>query len=370
MPRKTTTTLTARALTVSVLIVGTLLTAPGVQAQAAAPSSDDVAVAVGPSGDATQALADSLGTTHTAGVYLDRANQRMAVAVTDEASAQKVRDAGVEANVVTYDTAYLSSIQQMLDAGFTTPGTSWGIDVLANKVVVTADSTVSDADYKALQDAIAPYGDAAQIGRTPGTTATAATTMAGGYYVKTGKLSCTWGFSVRSKANTSVQGFLTAGHCTVWSRDAGYTLWQAYNSQYIGQTAGGYFPVNDFGWVKKDTTSITFNGGVLINTSNGIQDINTSRDTKLYETACSYGITSKYGCGQVGAKNQTVNFTGGNQVKGLDVLSMCRDHGDSGGPLFIGKAAVGINSGFNSGSCISYFQPVNEALAWYGLEVY
>jgi hypothetical protein len=361
--------LTARALTISALIVGTLLTVPGEQAQAADPSSD-VAVAVGPSGDATQALADSIGTTHTAGVYLDRTNQRMAVAVTDEATAQKVRAAGAEANVVTYDAAYLSAIQNMLDAGFTIPGTSWGIDVLANQLAVTADSTVSDANYKVLQNAIAPYGSAARIERIAGTTVSAATTMAGGYYVKSGTTACTWGFSVRVKNQPSVQGFLTAGHCTVGARDAGYTGWVNGNGQYIGATAGGYFPGNDFGWVKRGTTSITFNGGVSTNTSGGIQDINTSRNVSLYEGVCSFGATSHYGCGLVTTKNQTVTYAGGQTVTGLDVINLCRAPGDSGGPVFSGKAAVGLLSGVNADGCRTFAQPVNEALAWYGLEVY
>lgn len=363
--------LTGRIIATAAVVAGALLAGPTAPAHAADPDGTyGVAVTSGPSGDATQAVADALGNTHTAGVYLDNTTHRMAVAVTDEASARTVRDAGAEARLVTYDTSYLASIQTMLDDTFRTPGTTWGIDVAANKVAVTADSTVSDADYQALADAIAPYGDAATISRVAGTTTETATTMAGGWYVKTPALYCTWGFSVRLKSQPSVQGFLTAGHCTVEARDAGYTYWQSYNSQYIGYTAGGYYDGNDFGWVRKDTSAITFNGGVAINKSGGIQDINTSRDTKLYETACAFGATTGYGCGLVGAKNQTINYTDGSRVTGMDVLSMRRNPGDSGGPLSIGKAAVGILSGSNGSGGLSYFQPVNEALAWYGLEVY
>ncbi|WP_327287956.1 S1 family peptidase [Streptomyces sp. NBC_01198] len=362
--------LIGRILATATLVAGALMVAPAAKAHAASPAdTDGVPVAGGPSGDATQAVADALGDTHTAGVYLDRASRRMAVAVTDKASAAAVRAAGAETRLVTYDTAYLSSIQTMLDDTFTTPGTSWGIDVLANKVAVTADSTVSDADYTALQEAIAPYGDAATIAREAGTIgSTAATTMAGGWYVDTPHGYCTWGFSVRVKNQPNIQGFLTAGHCTVEARDAGYTYWQNANDQYLGYTAGGAFPGHDFGWVRKDTTTVTFNGGVALNTSGGIQDINASRDSKLYETACSFGATSHFGCGLVGAKNQTVNFPLG-QVKGLDVLAMDRDYGDSGGPLFVGKDALGILSGSNTDG-LAYYQPVKAALAWYGLEVY
>jgi len=195
--------------------------------------------------------------------------------------------------------------------------------------------------------------------------------MAGGFWVGNGAVGCSWGFSVREKANPGVQGFLTAGHCVVGARDAGYTGWLSYNNLYLGETIAGSYPGNDFGWVvKSDESDVTFNGGVLINSSGGIRDINSSGATQVGETACSYGATNEYDCGFVGAKNQTVNYGEGN-VYGMDALSgMCRGHGDSGGPLFIGNKAVGLFSGFNATTCVTHWQPVTEVLNLYGLEVY
>ena len=52
---------------------------------------------------------------------------------------------------------------------------------------------------------------------------------------------------------------------------------------------------------------------------------------------------------------------------------MCAQPGDSGGPLFAGTAALGLTSG-GSGNCTvggtTFYQPVTEALAVYGVNVY
>lgn len=339
-------------------------------------SAQDIQVATGPSGDATKALADSLGTTHTAGVYFDPANQRMAIAVTDEATAQKVRDAGAEARVVRYDTAYLSAIQQKLDTDFTTPGTVWGIDIATNKVVVEADSIVSDANYQALRNAIAPYGDAAQIRRMSGTLGPAATIYGGNYiqspkFLDAGGVECTLGFSVRSKADPSVTGFLTAGHCTLDAFEEGNTFWYDGGDRFIGATAGRFYPGHDFGWVRKGANSDdTLNGGV-IKQNGDIQDINHSRDAMFQEPVCTYGSVSGGACGPVLRTNDTMTYDDGATVHDLDRVDVCRHNGDSGGPLYHSNAALGILSATaTNGDCFSWYQPVNAALAWYGLEVY
>jgi streptogrisin D len=62
----------------------------------------------------------------------------------------------------------------------------------------------------------------------------------------------------------------------------------------------------------------------------------------------------------------------GDDVHGLFRTNICTNPGDSGGAIFHNDAALGIHSGSTSGStdCIAYHQPVNPALAWYGVEVY
>lgn len=247
-----------------------------------------------------------------------------------------------------YDTAHLDSIKQKLDDTFRTPGTMWGVDVLANQVIIHADSTVSDTDFTALSEFIAPYGDAARLVRIAGESTEASSPINGGDYIQNGTVACSYGFTVRSKANPEYKSILTAGHCTI----AGGNDWTKSDGTYIGYTTGDYYSDGN------------------VEAQNGeAQDITYSRDSWLGEGVCGSGFHSKYGCGTVDFKNQTITYTDGHQVTGVDVASICRAAGDSGGPLFDLDAALGILSGSNDSGCLSAYQPVNEALAWYGVEV-
>ncbi|WP_405848043.1 S1 family peptidase [Streptomyces sp. NBC_01518] len=247
-----------------------------------------------------------------------------------------------------YDTAHLDSIKQKLDDTFRTPGTMWGVDVLANQVIIHADSTVSDADFTALSEFIAPYGDAARLVRIAGESTEASSPINGGDYIQNGTVACSYGFTVRSKANPEYKSILTAGHCTI----AGGNDWTKSDGTYIGYTTGHYYSDGN------------------VEAQNGeAQDITYSRDSWLGEGVCASGFHSTYGCGTVDFKNQTITYTDGHQVTGMDVASICRAGGDSGGPLFDLDAALGILSGSNDSGCLSAYQPVNEALAWYGVEV-
>ncbi|WOX15140.1 S1 family peptidase [Streptomyces sp. N50] len=356
-----------RALALASLVTGLMTFAPNANAQTQADHpSRDVPVAAGPSGAASQKIADSLGDSRTAGIYLDRDRQRFVVTVTDSKAAEAVKEAGAIPERVTYDTAYLDSIKQKLDDTFRTPGTMWGVDVPANQVVIHADSTVSDADFTELSEFIAPYGDAAHIVRIAGETTETTSPINGGDYIQNGTVACSYGFTVRSKANPEYKSILTAGHCTI----EGGNDWFKSDGTYIGYTTGHYFSDgNDFGLIRAyNTSEVTYYGNV--EAQNGeAQDITYSRDSALGESVCASGFTSKYGCGTVEFKNQTITYSDGHQITGMDVTSICRAGGDSGGPLFAGDAALGILSGGNSSTCFSYYQPVNEALAWYGVEV-
>lgn len=60
-------------------------------------------------------------------------------------------------------------------------------------------------------------------------------------------------------------------------------------------------------------------------------------------------------------------------VSGLIKTNLCPEAGDSGSPLFDGGKALGLASG-GSGNCstggVTYYQPVTEPLAVYGVSVY
>lgn len=358
----------AKFLAVASVVAGVLVFPPSADAEARAGlARHDIAVAGGPSGEAAQALTDRLGDTHTAGTYLDRGQRRFAVTVTDGKTAEAVKDAGAIPVQVQYDGAYLDSIKQKLDDTFKIPGTMWGVDIPSNQVVVHADSTVSAADYTTLSDFIAPYGDAARIVRMNGENTEASDPINGGDYIVNDSVSCSYGFSVRSKTDPDYKAILTAGHCTITSGND----WSKSDGTYIGYTIGhDYTDGNDFGLIRAyNTDNVTYYGNV--EAQDGVsQDITYSRDSKVYESVCASGYRSGYGCNDIGLKNQTITYTDGHQVTGMDVAYICRNHGDSGGPLFDQDAALGILSGFSEGDCYSYYQPVNEALAWYGMEVF
>jgi streptogrisin D len=359
--------LTTKALAVASLLGSALTVAPNASAQPETPSPvHDIRVAGGPSGEAAQKLADRLGRSHTAGIYLDRAKERFVVTVTDESAAKAVKDAGAIPRQVAYDTAYLDGIKKKLDAAFKTPGTMWGVDVPTNQVVVRADSTVGTHDFAALQKFAAPYGKAARVVRIKGETKRTSGAINGGDYIENGVVSCSYGFTVRKKTDSNYKAFLTAGHCTNTSG----TDWRKSDGTYIGYTTGhNVANGNDFGLVRAYNGSVTYYGNV--EAQNGAsQDISYSRDSRIYESVCASGYRSGYGCGLVGLKNQTINYSDGMTVTGMDVANICRNHGDSGGPLYDLDAALGLQSGANFDECYSYYQPVNEALAWYGMEVF
>ncbi|TDC85061.1 hypothetical protein E1193_03900 [Micromonospora sp. KC606] len=69
------------------------------------------------------------------------------------------------------------------------------------------------------------------------------------------------------------------------------------------------------------------------------------------------------------AKNTTAIYVEG-RVTGLDYTSFCAAGGDSGGSVFHGDAALGLVSGGIPEDCRTYVQPLNEGLAWYGVEVH
>ncbi|MFF8992853.1 S1 family peptidase [Streptomyces sp. NPDC014983] len=356
----------AKTLLAVSLFGGTLAATPAQAGTQTPAPQQNVQVAGGPSGDATQRLADRLGTSHTAGVYLDPDQDRFVVTVTDAVTAAEVADAGAIPREVTYDGAHLDAIKEQLDATFSTPGTMWGVDVPANQVVVRADSTVSDDDFAALRNFLAPYGDAAHVIRIDGTTERTSSAINGGDYIENGIVSCSYGFTVRKKSDPDYKAILTAGHCTNTSG----TDWRKSDGTYIGYTTGhNVANGNDFGLIRAYNSSVTYYGNV--EADGGVsQDITYSRDSRVYETACASGYRSKFSCGIVGLKNQTITYNDGMKVTGMDVANICRDHGDSGGPLFDGDAALGLQSGANFSACYSYYQPVNEALAWYGMEVF
>ena len=102
------------------------------------------------------------------------------------------------------------------------------------------------------------------------------------------------------------------------------------------------------------------------------QEISTARNAIVGEPAKRSGSTTGLRSGTITGINQTVRYPQGT-VSGLIRTNICAQPGDSGGALFNGTAALGLTSG-GSGNCTTggttFYQPVTEALAVYGAQIY
>lgn len=237
-------------------------------------------------------------------------------------------------------------------------GTAWLIDKATNTLVVTADSTVSQAEVARIKREAGANAGAIRIERTAGKFSKL---ISGGDAIYATSWRCSLGFNVRSG---STYYFLTAGHCT-----DGNPPWYTNSSRTtsIGPTAGSSFPGNDYGIVRYSNTSLAHPGTV------GGQDITGAANATVGMSVCRRGSTTGTHCGSVTGLNATVNYGGGDIVYGMIRTNVCAEPGDSGGSLYSGSLAIGLTSG-GSGNCSSggttFFQPVTEALSAYGVSVY
>ncbi|MEW2294144.1 S1 family peptidase [Streptomyces sp. NPDC006743] len=262
------------------------------------------------------------------------------------------------ADTSTFSTAQLTKASDsVLKADV--PGTAWAVDSKTNRVVVTVDSTVSQADINKIKQQAGTDSGALTIKHTPGRFNKL---ISGGDAIYASSWRCSLGFNVQDSSGNYY--FLTAGHCT----DGAGTWWSnSSHSTTLGTTAGSSFPGNDYGIVRYTNSSVTKSGAV------GSQDITSAATPSVGTTVYRRGSTTGTHSGRVTALNATVNYGSGDIVSGLIQTTVCAEPGDSGGPLYGGSTAYGLTSG-GSGDCTSggttFFQPVTEALSAYGVHVY
>lgn len=258
----------------------------------------------------------------------------------------------------TFDAAALSATGDAVRAA-DVAGTAWYADTATGKLVVTADSTVSQAALAKIKRQAGVNADALRIERTPGKFSKL---ISGGDAIYATSWRCSLGFNVRDGAGNYY--FLTAGHCT-----DGAGTWYSNSSRttVLGTTAGSSFPGNDYGLVRYTNTSVTKSGTV------GNVDITSAVNATVGMSVTRRGSTTGIHSGSVTGLNATVNYGGGDIVSGLIRTNVCAEPGDSGGPLYSGSRAVGLTSG-GSGNCstggTTFFQPVTEALSAYGVSVF
>jgi len=257
-----------------------------------------------------------------------------------------------------------------LDRAIAFSGVAYGVDSVANQVLVTVDSSLEGARLAAVKKAVASLGSSARLVTVAGTFRLDG--LIGGQAIYGSRYRCSLGFNVRSgTAGNYTYWFLTAGHCG----KAEKTWWTATNhNTLLGSTTGASFPGDDFAIVKYDASyygQLDTLGAVRNN--GGTRDITGAAAARMGESVTRDGSTTGTHSGTVTALNVTVRYQGGGVVRGLIQTTVCAEPGDSGGPLYDGNTAIGLTSG-GSGDCTkggtTFFQPVTEALTAYGVSVY
>ncbi|MEU3851251.1 S1 family peptidase [Streptomyces sp. NPDC029554] len=322
--------------------------------EASAPRALSLAAA----GKLASTLAQDLGA-DSAGTYYDTKSRTLVVNVLDEAAAQTVEKAGAEARVVANSLAELKSARSTLKQDATIPGTSWVTDPMTNKVVVTADRTVSEAEWATLTKVVDGLGAKAELKRTRGEYKPF---VAGGDAITGGSGRCSLGFNVVKGGEPF---FLTAGHCT-----EGISTWSDSSGNEIGTNADSSFPGNDYGLVKY-TADVAHPSEVNLY-DGSTQKISGAAEATVGMQVTRSGSTTQVHEGKVTGLDATVNYGNGDIVNGLIQTDVCAEPGDSGGSLFSGDKAIGLTSG-GSGDCTSggetFFQPVTEALSATGTQI-
>ncbi|MFJ3775056.1 S1 family peptidase [Streptomyces sp. NPDC090075] len=308
-------------------------------------------------GKLASTLAADLGT-DTAGTYYDAQAKNLVVNVLDDTAAQTVEAAGAKARLVANSLAELDGARTALKRDATIPGTSWATDPVSNKVVVTADKTVTGADLTKLAKVVDGLGEKVELRHSKGEFKPF---IAGGDAISGSGGRCSLGFNVVKGGEPY---FLTAGHCT-----EAISTWSDSSGDVIGQNAQSSFPGNDFGLVK-------YTSGVDHPSEVDLYDGSTRKITGAAEATVGMkvtrsGSTTQVHDGTVTGLNATVNYSEGT-VSGLIQTDVCAEPGDSGGSLFSGSDAIGLTSG-GSGDCTSggetFFQPVTEALSATGTQI-
>ena len=260
---------------------------------------------------------------------------------------------GTAASPREYSTGQLSAVRTAVERSGVA-GIAWYLDAAADRVVITADSSVSSAEVATLRRAAGSTGGALRIQRTAGVFTPL---LSAGDAIFGARFRCSLGFNVVSGTTFF---FLTAGHCGDLER-----TWFTSSSRttLIGPTVSSSFPGNDYALVRYDNTSLSHPGGFAV------------ADAFVGEKVTRDGSTTGVHTGTVTALNVTVRYRGhpGGTVSGLIQTTVCAEGGDSGGPLFDGTRALGLTSG-GSGDCTSggttFFQPVREAVNAYGVTIY
>jgi streptogrisin C len=300
------------------------------------------------------ALQDSLGADF-GGAWLDDHSQ-LTVGITDPSAADAVRAAGANPVLVSHSLATLDTAVETLNDSTAPAATEvygWHVDVTTNEVVVEAAPGATDAALAWLEST----GVDSELARIEiGTAPQLFYDIVGGHPYYPGNSRCSVGFSVSG-------GFVTAGHCG----GVGTSV-RGHNQVSMGSVAGSIFPGRDMAWVR---TNSNWTPRPWVYLWAGTRNVTGSSEAAVGAQVCRSGSTTGWHCGQITAKNQTVNYPQGT-VYYLTRTTVCAEPGDSGGSFISGNQAQGVTSG-GSGNCswggTTFFQPVNPILSQWGLSL-
>ncbi|MGZ3102965.1 S1 family peptidase [Streptomyces sp. H72] len=308
--------------------------------------------------DLASQLAGLLGDAF-AGSYYDAGEQQLVVNVVPGDNNQVIveaKKAGADVREVDNSMGELRGGARTLRSEASVPGTAWAIDPRTNKILVTADSTVTGAEWDRLESTVEGLGSGmATLRKSEGTFKTFAS---GGDAIFGGGARCSLGFNVT--AGDGAPAFLTAGHCGVaddqWS--------DAQGGQPIATVDQAVFPgEGDFALVRYDDPATEAPSEV--NLGDQTVPISQAAEATVGQEVFRMGSTTGLADGQVLGLDATVNYPEGT-VTGLIQTDVCAEPGDSGGSLFTQDGlAIGLTSG-GSGDCAvggeTFFQPVTTAL--------
>ncbi|MBD0420185.1 S1 family peptidase [Streptomyces sp. TRM S81-3] len=294
-----------------------------------------------------------------AGSYYDAGRQRLVVNVVagdDSDVVVRAKKAGAVVREVDNSIAELRTGAQTLRSEAAIPGTAWAVDPRTNKILVTADSTVTGARWDRLESTVESLGSGMAVIKK--STGTFTPYLSGGDAVFGGGARCSLGFNVT--AGDGTPAFLTAGHCAVaadqWS--------QEQDGQPIATVEQAVFPgAGDFALVRYDDPATEAPSEV--NVGNQTVPVSGPAEATVGQQVFRMGSTTGLADGRVLGLDATVNYPEGT-VTGLIQTDVCAEPGDSGGPLFTRDGlAIGLTSG-GSGDCTvggeTFFQPVTTAL--------
>ncbi|MFF3285842.1 S1 family peptidase [Streptomyces sp. NPDC003023] len=315
--------------------------------------------------DLVSKLGPELGDAY-AGAYYDARKQQVVVNISGAGDdvAGRVEEAGAVARSVGNSMGELRSAANTLAREATIPGTAWAVDPRTNRVLVTADRTVTGDDWNRLESTVEALGaGTARIRKSSGEYKPF---LEGGDAIFGGGSRCSLGFNVTT--GDGRPGFLTAGHCGVaddqWSEDP--------NGAPVGTVQQATFPGDgDFALVTYDDPATQAPSSVDLGNGQNL-DIARADDAAVGQEVFRMGSTTGLNSGQVTGLDATVNYPEGT-VTGLIQTNVCAEPGDSGGAMFTRDGtAIGLTSG-GSGDCTSggetFFQPVTTALAAVGAQI-